>query len=167
MKLHAKGVVIAALVALLAGAMPLLPAGMAAQQDDNVRIIRSVAAREGIPPQVLLAIARREDARLDPAALGDVGSRWGPSVGVFQIQYRLHGLTAAQCRGVEFSARWTCRRITSWNRGLWYGVGRHNGDGEAARRYIADIRRRAGQIETGSGGNAADVSRAKNPPARK
>jgi hypothetical protein len=111
------------------------------RRDSVHETIRRVAREEGLPPEVLLAMAHVE-SRADVEARGDGGR----SIGAFQIRYRLHRLTPAQCRDVEFAARWTARRMKSWGAGLWYGVYKHNGSGRQARRYVARVRAAAGRF---------------------
>lgn len=98
-------------------------------------VIRRVAVREHVPAEVLLAMAYHE-SRFDSGAVGDGGR----SHGVFQIQARLHGLSIAQCRNVEYAATWTARRLKRHPGGIWAGVRAHNGAGPRARSYAARVR---------------------------
>jgi len=89
--------------------------------------IQDVAIEEGVCWKTMIAIAKKESG-LNPNAIGDKGT----SYGLFQIHLPAHPtVTIEQATNVEWSARWTAKRLKQYGiESNWlYAVACHNGCG--------------------------------------
>ena len=94
---------------------------------DPLAIIKKVAKEEGIDWKVLYAIGQKE-SQYQPNRIGDTHLP-NPSVGYFQINKWYHkDVTTEQANDLEWSARWTAKRLkkNEW-RGESEMIRSHNG----------------------------------------
>lgn len=104
---------------------------------DMKRLIIRVASEEGVPPDVMLAIAEKESG-FNPKALGDGGK----SYGMFQINTAAHpdykgGFDPEA--NARYAARFLKRLIASNNNNIAKAVERYNGSGPMAVAYSKDV----------------------------
>lgn len=89
----------------------------------------------------LMAMAQTE-SNFDCALVGDQGR----SYGCFQIQIKMHGVTAEQARDFAWAARWTLDRMTQefgYPKYRTSAIRAHNGAGVAAVQYAERVKARA------------------------
>lgn len=93
----------------------------------------------------LLAMAFHESS-FDCSRVGDQGR----SVGCFQVQTKLHGVTVAQAQDFEWAAEWTLDRMvrdTNYPRFRHASLRRHNGSGPAAEKYALAVKATSANFE--------------------
>lgn len=94
---------------------------------DPLLTIKKVAKEEGVDWKVLYAIGEKE-SQYQPNRIGDTHLP-NPSIGYFQINTWYHkDVTREQANDLEWSARWTAKRLqrNAW-RGLEEMIRSHNG----------------------------------------
>jgi hypothetical protein len=77
--------------------------------------ILSVAGQENFQStDILLKLARCE-SRFDKKAVGDGGKAHG----LYQIHYKIHGITKNQANNIEFATKWTIEKLRKGKCHLW------------------------------------------------
>lgn len=80
-------------------------------------LIRWHAARHGVDPDVMVAVAKCE-SNLNPQAVGDLSL--GTSRGLFQIHRPSHpDITDAQAFDPDWSSEWAARQFAAGNARWW------------------------------------------------
>lgn len=104
---------------------------------DMKRLIIRVASEEGVPPDVMLAIAEKESG-FNPKALGDGGK----SYGMFQINTAAHpdykGGFEPEANA-RYAARFLKKLIANNNNNIAKAIERYNGSGPMAVAYSKDV----------------------------
>lgn len=91
--------------------------------------IKRVATEEGVEWKILMGICMEESRGCSHGEIGDSGD----SIGWFQINKPWdRNVTVEQAHDLEFSARWTAKRLKQYaGKGGWdYAIRKHNGNAD-------------------------------------